>query len=170
MNRGKEQGIAINWTYPLLLPFIHEPGQADDLGADAFEVGVEAEGAAEGFERGDGIFEFEVGLAHAGGGDEVVGIEFEGFVAIADGVGEAAEREEGDGALVPGFGEPGGLFGELGRAADHFLELPGVVEAGDNGDFAAVFSLPIRHQIERRPFSARVRTLRSSSSIARPSV
>ena len=136
--RPSPADLGLGQAAPRRLPFFDHPRQPHDLRADAFEVGIQPQSTAEGFQGGDRVLQFEIRLAHAGRGDEVVGIDFEGFVAIADGVGEAAQGRERRGTLIPGLGEPGGALRQLRRAADNFLVLLCGVEPSDDGDLLPV--------------------------------
>ena len=86
--------------------FFERALQADDLGADFFEAWVEAQGAAEGFKRGDGVVLQHVALSHARRRGEVIRIDFERLMAVANGRVVLAEVIVGRAALAPGFGDP----------------------------------------------------------------
>ena len=118
-----------------------------------------------------GFLQLQIGLAHARRRDEMIRIDFEGLMAVADRFDESAQGDVGDGPLMPGFGEPRRPLDQLGGPAD------GVVRAVCAALSRMIApsswrsaSFPARAQMVRMPFSARVRTVRSSSSKAQPRV
>src|SRR5262249_5076617 len=83
------------------------PLQADDLRPYFFHARVEPQRAAEGFKRGDGVVLQEVALSHSRRRSEVVRIDFERLMAIADCGFVLPAVIVGHAALTPGFGNPG---------------------------------------------------------------
>ena len=55
------------------------------LGPHFFHTRIKPQRAAEGFEGRDGVLLKLIRLAHDGGGKEVVGVDLQGPVAVADG-------------------------------------------------------------------------------------
>ena len=90
-------------------------GEPADLRADAFEVRVQPQRASEAFQRGDVVAQMEIRLAHARCRAEVVRVDLQRLVAIADGFDVAAQTELRGRSLVPRFGEPAGVLDQFGR-------------------------------------------------------
>ena len=154
----------------ILLFIFHHPGQPDYVIAHDFQIGIQPQCPAEAFQGRDGILQFQIGLAHARGGDEMIGIDLQRLVAVADRFDQPAQREVGDRPLMPGLGEPRAPFDQLGGANDGFLEFLGGPSRNISANSWRSGSSPIRVQTERMPFSANVRTVRSSSKSDRPMV
>ena len=66
---------------------------------------------------------------------EVIGIDLQGLVAVADRFGKLVGGEVGDRPLVPGFGKPGGFVEQFGRLPDGLLIAFGGVESNDDRKF-----------------------------------
>jgi hypothetical protein len=111
--------------------FFEGPLQADDLGSHFLEAWVEAQCAAEGFKRGDGVVLQHVALSHSRRRGEVIWIDFKCLVAVANRGIVLAQVIVGRAALAPGFGDPGRAVDELGRQSSGFRVLSLVVEVGD---------------------------------------
>ncbi len=77
-------------------------------------------------------------MAHACGGHEVVGIDFERLVAIANRFDEVAGAQVRFGPLIPGFGEPGDIVDQRGGSADGFLIESRRVQSDEDAQFLAV--------------------------------
>lgn len=120
-----------------LVPF-QRALQADDLGADFFEARVEPQRAAEGFQRGDGVVLQHVALSHSRRRGEVIGIDFQGLVAVANRRIVLAQVIVSNSTLTPGFGD------RLLRSADQvggqpgcFAVMPLVVQLDDAAEHLA---------------------------------
>lgn len=110
----------------------------NNLCANAFHVGVEVQGPAEAVECRHGVVLFEEALPHARGSAEMIGVDLQGLVAIADRVGVAVDAEVRDGALVPNFGEPRRLRYQCRGAVDRFLMTLGGVHSHDESQLTSL--------------------------------
>src|SRR5690606_12965584 len=81
--------------------FLQCPLEIDDMGADIVEPRVKPQSAAEGLQGGNAIVQLQVALAHPRGGGEMVGVDLERLMAVADRFVEFAQIEMGQRALVP---------------------------------------------------------------------
>ena len=110
------------------------------------------------------------GPAHAHGGNEVIGVDLQRLVAVADRIVIVAQGVMGISPLIPGLGKGRHAFDQVAGRAQDLVELPRGVEADDRVELRRSFSLAARVHTWRMLFSARIRTVRSSSSKAAPSV
>ncbi len=104
----------------------------------ASRSGLSRKCAAEAFQGRDGIFQFQISLAHARGGDKMIRIYLQALVAIADCVGQPAQAVMGQRPLMPCLGEPGAAFDQFVCALDDFLVLLSGVKPQNFGQFPAV--------------------------------
>ena len=106
--------------------------------AHGLQIGVEPQSAAEAFQGRDRIFQFQIGLAHARGGDKLIRIYLQALVAVANGVGQPAQAVMGQGPLIPCLGEPRAAFDKLVCALNDILVLLGGVKTKNFLQFPAV--------------------------------
>ena len=111
-NQARKRACILTLEPDLL--FLQALLQVDDVGANAFEAGIDFQGVAEIIERGLMLTQLQEALAEAGGGAEMEGVEFQSFAAVGQRFGKTTQGEIGDGALIPGFGQPGAFVDELG--------------------------------------------------------
>ena len=138
--------------------------------SDFFQAGIQPQGAAEGFKRGDGVVLQHVALSHARRRGEVIRVDFERLVAVANRRIVLAQVIVGRAALAPGFGDPGRAVDQLGGQSRGFAcAAAGRSGRRLRGAFPAAGGVPTRHHNSRMPLSAMVRTPRSRSTSARPS-
>ena len=133
-------------------------------------VGIQPQCAAETLQGRNGVAQFQIRPAHAHRGDEMIGIDLQRLVAIADRFAEVAQGVMRVGPLVPGLGEGGGALDQLARpggctfsncrAAFRRMMAPSRLRSA---------SSPARVHTWRMLFSARIRTVRSLSCKAEPS-
>ena len=131
--------------------------------------GIEPQGAAKSFQRGDGVVLQQVALSHSRRRGEVIRIDFQRLMAIANCRFVLTQVIVGDAALAPGLGDPGRLVDQFGGQPGGFRVPALVVELEDrHGAFRGAAGRT-RHHSSRMPLSAIVRTPRSRSTSARPS-
>ena len=134
-------GLALSIAHPtvhFLLFIFHQLSQPDYVIAHDFQIGIKPQCAAEAFQGGDRIFQFQIGLAHARGGNEMIRIYLQALVAIANCVGQPAQAVMGQRPLMPCLGEPRAAFDQLVGAMNDFLELLGGVKTQNFAQFLAV--------------------------------
>lgn len=94
--------------------------QLNYLSSHRFHVGVESQGSAKAFQRGQRIVHSHVALPHARGGGEMVRVDFQRLAAIAHRIFVRTDGEMGDCPLIPDFRKPGRLLDQFCGAADRF--------------------------------------------------
>src|SRR5208282_4537187 len=72
------------------------------------------------------------------GGNEVIGIDLQGLVTIADRFVEVAQGVMGIGPLIPGLGKVRLAFDDVASHANHLFELPRRIQANDRVDLDAI--------------------------------
>ena len=92
------------------------PLEMHDSCPDTVQIGIDPQCAPKALERGQRVVLLQVALPHARGGTEVVRVEFECLMAIADGFVVPAQAEVGHRPLIPRLRKPRRLGNQLRRA------------------------------------------------------
>ncbi len=107
-----------------LLP-LQRPLQVNHLRPHVFHARVEPQSAAKGIESCHRVLLQLIRLPHDRGGQEVVGVDLQGLMAILDGGVVLLPLEKRLATVVPSLGNPRGVFdqrrGELRRAVEFSL-------------------------------------------------
>ena len=94
------------------------------MGAHPFHVGIELQRPAKRGERGGAVAQLQVTTADAAGGAEMIRVDLQCLVAIANRGGKAPQAEQRKRPLIPTFGQPGSFVDQPGRLFDRQLKAP----------------------------------------------
>jgi hypothetical protein len=92
------------------------PVDVQHRGSNSFEFRVQTQCAAKALQGVVRLAHVQITLSHAGGGAEVVRVDFQRSAAVGDAFRVTAEAVLRDGSLVPRFGEPRSEVDEFGGA------------------------------------------------------
>ncbi len=76
-------------------------------------------------------------MAHSCGGSEVVGVDLQGFMAVANRIAVSSAGEAGDGPLIPSLSQGGGILDQLTCPLDGFFVMLSGIEACDDRQLLA---------------------------------
>src|SRR5688572_20883678 len=103
--------------------------QLNHLSTNFFHAGIETQGTAKRIEGRHEIVLKQETLPHARGRGEVVGIDLQGLVRIANRGVVLSEVIVGSPTLTPSLGDPRGLVDQLGGEVDGSLVVFSLIEA-----------------------------------------